>query len=242
MEDRPLEKILPLLESIEEIAHDREIAFDDAKHILDNKKMSNDLKIIRKFYLEVALKLEKENAMEILESDDPWSTLKSFYFYERYEKLIKNENHLANFSSDDSVAFIGGGPLPLTLILFNRVLGLMGISVEIDPAMAALSRDVLKKLELDSQIQVVCGNETVIFDMDFDVLMVAALAEPKERVFKNIKNMVTDKTRIIYRTYTGMRTILHAPVTEKAIYGFEMVNMIFPEGKVNNTSVLIRKP
>ena len=30
----PLDRILPLLEEIEEIAHDKNIGFDDAKHIL----------------------------------------------------------------------------------------------------------------------------------------------------------------------------------------------------------------
>ncbi len=35
----PLDRILPLLEGIEEIAHDTEIQFDSAKHILNDEKM-----------------------------------------------------------------------------------------------------------------------------------------------------------------------------------------------------------
>jgi hypothetical protein len=38
-----------------------------------------------------------------------------------------------------------------------------------------------------------------------------------------------------------MRAILYSPVTERATRGFHKVVMILPTGKVNNTSVLIRK-
>ena len=51
MEEMPLDEIIPLLDSVEEIAHDQEIAFDSAKHILDDEKMNEALKLIRKFYV-----------------------------------------------------------------------------------------------------------------------------------------------------------------------------------------------
>ena len=37
--------------------------------------------------------------------------------------------------------------------------------------------------------------------------MVAAFAEPKERVFSNIWDVVSEKTPVLYRTYTGMRCV-----------------------------------
>ena len=85
------------------------------------------------------------------------------------------------------------------------------------------------------------GDETCLKDIDYTVVMVAALAEPKERVFANLWEVVNTKTPIIYRTYTGMRAILYSPVTEKATRGFHTEVMILPTGKINNTSVLIRK-
>lgn len=45
--------------------------------------------------------------------------LKLFYFYNRYMKLIQNENHLVSFSSGDKVVFIGGGPLPLLFYIVH---------------------------------------------------------------------------------------------------------------------------
>ena len=66
----PLDDILPLLDSVEEIAHDQVIDFDSAKHILDDQKMNEALTFIRKFYVELGARLETEKAVEILESED----------------------------------------------------------------------------------------------------------------------------------------------------------------------------
>ena len=68
IQEMPIEEILPLLDSVEEIAHDQVIDFDSAKHILDDQKMNEALTIIRKFYVEIGSKLETEMAEEILRS------------------------------------------------------------------------------------------------------------------------------------------------------------------------------
>ncbi|MDR3222473.1 MAG: methyltransferase [Methanobrevibacter sp.] len=236
-----INEIIKLLDEIEIIAHDREIDFDSAKHILDDEKMNKALILIRKFYVYIGARLERENALKILSSNDPNSTLDSFHFYDRYIGLIENESQLAKFNKDKTVIFIGSGPLPLTLIMFNKVFKCKCIGIEIKEEVAELSRNVVEKLGLNEDIKIIVGNEKTIKDLDYDILMVAALAEPKERVFANIWEIVTEKTTILYRTYTGMRAILYSPVTEKDTRGFHKEVMILPTGNTNNTSVLIRK-
>ncbi|EKQ53444.1 MAG: Nicotianamine synthase protein [Methanobacterium sp. Maddingley MBC34] len=239
--EMPLDEIIPLLDSVEEIAHDQVIDFDSAKHILDDEKMNEALTLIRKFYVGLGARLETENAEAILKSDDPWATLESFHFYNRYQGLLRNENQLVKFTPEQKVVFIGGGPLPLTLILLNKIFNAQCVSVEILPEVAELSQKVIEKLGLESQIEIIRGDETSLRSIDYTVVMVAALAEPKERVFANVWEVVDTVTPVIYRTYTGMRAILYSPVTEKATRGFHKEVMILPTGKVNNTSVLIRK-
>jgi hypothetical protein len=241
LDEMPLDEIIPLLDSVEGIAHDQVIDFDSAKHILDDEKMNEALTLIRKFYVGLGARLETDNAKEILNSDDPWKTLESFHFYHRYQGLLRNENQLVKFTPEQKVVFIGGGPLPLTLILLNKIFKAQCVSVEVLPEVAELSQNVIKKLGLESEIEVVLGDETILRNIDYTVVMVAALAEPKERVFANVWEVVDTVTPIIYRTYTGMRAILYSPVTEKATRGFHKEVMILPTGKVNNTSVLIRK-
>ena len=125
--------------------------------------------------------------------------------------------------------------------MFNKVFGCKCIGIEQQPDVAELSVKVLKKLGLENDIKIVVGDETSIKDLEYDILMVAALAEPKDRVFANIWEYVDKKTPVIYRTYTGMRAILYSPVLDKDTRGFHTEVMMLPSGKTNNTSVLIRK-
>ncbi|MCZ3367157.1 MULTISPECIES: nicotianamine synthase family protein [Methanobacterium] len=237
----PLEEVIPILDAVEIIAHDESIDFDSAKHILENERMNQALKTIRKFYVDVGTNLEIDKAKEILEAEDPWAKLSSFHFYHRYEKLVNNEENLAKFSKGDKLVFIGGGPLPLTIIMFNKFFGVKGTSIEVVPEIADLSRKVLEKLGLSSQINVVDGDETVLSHMDYDGVMVAAFAEPKMRVFEHVHESVEPETKILYRTYSGMRAILYTPIKHDDLDGFMELGRVFPTGKVNNTSVLIRK-
>ena len=236
-----IEEITKILDEIEVIAHDKEIDFDSAKHILDDEKMNKALQLIRKFYVYIGARLERENAMKILESDDPKAVLDSFHFYDRYIGLIENEMQLAKFNENKTFVFLGSGPLPLTLIMFNMVTGCKCIGIEQFEEVADLSRKVLKRLGLDEGIEIITGDEKTIADLDYDILMIAAFAEPKDRVFANVWDVVDEKTPVLYRTYTGMRAILYSPVTEKDTRGFRQEVMLLPKGKTNNTSVLIRK-
>ena len=125
--------------------------------------------------------------------------------------------------------------------MFNKVFGCKCIGIEQQENVAELSVKVLKRLGLENDIQIVVGDETAIKDLEYDILMVAALAEPKDRVFANIWEYVNENTPVIYRTYTGMRAILYSPVLDKDTRGFHKEVMMLPSGKTNNTSVLIRK-
>ncbi|OWT32938.1 methyltransferase [Methanobrevibacter sp. 87.7] len=236
-----LDEIKVLLDDIEVIAHDEEIDFNSAKHILDNERMAKALKLIRKFYLYIGARLETQNAEEIINSDDPYAVLDKFHFYERYEGLLQNESRLAKFDKDKTFVFIGSGPLPLTLILFRLKFGCNCVGIEIQEDVAELSRKVIDKLGLSDGIKIIVGDENALADIDFDIVMVAAFAEPKERVFSNVWEIVDTKTPVLVRTYSGMRAILYAPLTDKQLRGFHKEIMLLPPGKTNNTSVLLRK-
>ena len=197
LNDVDLDEITKLLDEIEVIAHDETIDFDSAKHILDDEKMNNALKLIRKFYLYIGARLETSNAREIIESDNPKATLDTFHFYERYQGLLTNESKLAHWHDDKTFVFVGSGPLPLTLILFREKFGCRCIGIEIQEEVAELSREVIRKLGHDDGILV--------------------------------------------RTYSGMRAILYAPLTDTILRGFHKEIMLLPIGNSNNTSVLLRK-
>ncbi len=236
-----LSEITELLNEIEIIAHDDDIDFNSAKHILDNERMNKALKLIRKFYLYIGARLETENAHDIISADNPKDALDTFHFYERYEGLLKNESKLAKFDEDTTFVFVGSGPLPLTLIMFSQAFNCNCIGIEIQEDVADLSRKVIDKLGLSDKIQIITGDENTLKEIDFDVVMVAAFAEPKERVFANVWEIVDMDTPVLVRTYSGMRAILYAPLTDKILRGFHKEVMLLPIGNTNNTSVLLRK-
>ncbi len=236
-----MNEIMEILDDVEIIAHDKTIDFDSAKHILDDEKMNKVLKLIRKFYVYVGARLETEKAIEMLEADDLDTNLESFEFYDRYVGLLNNESQLAKFNENKTFVFLGSGPLPITLMMFHELFGCKCIGIEQQKEVAELSRKLLKKLGLENDIEIVVGDETTIQDLEYDILMVAALAEPKDRVFANIWEYVGENTPVIYRTYTGMRAILYSPVLDKDTRGFHKEVMLLPTGNTNNTSVLIRK-
>lgn len=234
-----LETAIPILDEIEVIAHDKEIAYENAKHILDDDKMKESLDNIRDFYVNIGTHLEINQTKEILNADDPWKKLDSFHFFKRYKKLVTNEKNLASLKKGDRLAFVGGGPLPLTLIMFNKYFGIKGISIEIIPEVVEISKKVLAKLGLSDEIEVVQGDENTINSLDYDVLMIAAFAEPKKRVFENVKHYIKSDTKILYRTYSGMRAILYSPINIECLDGYTELGRVYPTGKVNNTSVLV---
>ncbi|MDR2873663.1 MAG: hypothetical protein LBV42_02820 [Methanobrevibacter sp.] len=75
------------------------------------------------------------------------------------------------------------------------------------------------QLGLNNDIEIVVGDENSIKDLNHGILKIAALAEPKERVFSNVWEIVDEKMSVLYRTYTGMRAILYSLVVEKDTCG-----------------------
>jgi protein-L-isoaspartate O-methyltransferase len=241
LERRPLNEIIQLLDAIEIIAQNNEINFESARRILDTEQLREALKVIRAFYVLVGRRLEVQNARDILAADHPWRAVNAFHYYDRYVTLVGNEVRLAAFSAGDRVVFIGGGSVPLTPMLLSTCYAIDSISIELVPQITELSKRVLDKLWYGSEIEVVCGDECALAELQYDGVIVGASAEPKHRVFANVYNAVSPATKILYRTYSGMRSLLYPPVTAKDLAGFQEVARVLPAGKMNNTSVLITK-
>ena len=115
----------------------------------------------------------------------------------------------------------------------------MGLDVSEDAA--NWSSKIIRCLGLEKEIEIVRGDETLLRELDWDMVLVAAMADPKARIFNNLRLIMREKgqteTLVFFRTYTGMRAILHVPVTEDDIKGFRVVKTFYPVGRVNNTIV-----
>ena len=91
-----------------------------------------------------------------------------------------------------------------------------------------------------STIEIVPGDDTSLENYVWDAILVAALAEPKNRIFENLQCLLSGQNRaipVIYRTYTGMRAVLYEPVSPSDTKGFRIVKKVFPTGRVNKTTI-----
>lgn len=209
--------------------------------ILDEPEIRSVLPNIRAYYNTFFGIHEVHLAEKLLESPSPRETLKSFPLYPRYKALVKNQIELNRIDCGSRLVFIGCGPVPSSLILLNRLAGVRCVGLDVSEDAVNWSRKVVRRLGLEKEIDILRGDETLLREFDWDMVLVAAMAAPKARIFSNLRLIMRENGKtenlVFFRTYTGMRAILHAPVAEEEIKGFRIVRTFYPVGRVNNTIV-----
>ena len=242
LEDLGIDELLGHYQLLDDIAH---LPIGDrlAQMILEDPEIKPHLPPIREYYKAFLILSERQLAKRVCTSRNPWGEIEAFPLFPRYEALL--EAYLREIPTHEgmSLAFLGSGPVPFTLLLAAR-LGIRGIGFDSDSEAVRLSEEVIAKVGLQEMIRVVWGDETSLMKYRWDALLVAALAEPKARIFRELLRIYkSDPSRtslpICYRTYTGMRAILYEPVREEDLKGFRKIKEIRPEGRVNNTLVFV---
>lgn len=198
---------------------------------------------ISRFRFLYNLKLEIEQAKSLLESPDPWKTLRYFTFYPNYLQLARTEYTGSGLKPGDYVLFLGSGPLPLSLIVLCHEYGLFGIGIEQDGKRAALSRQVISCLGLSENIKIIEGNHfSLPLKTNCDLYMVAAQAEPKKEVFEQLAKVLPKGSKVSYRLYEkGLRRVLDGSSIFDLPSGFEEYLRVQPEPPVNNTVVFLKR-
>ncbi|MBL0700196.1 MAG: nicotianamine synthase, partial [Desulfosarcina sp.] len=98
---------------------------------------------------------------------------------------------------------------------------------------------VIQSLGLEKEVEIIHSDDLELEKLNWDIALVAALAEPKARIFKSLGRVMEKRKDafVVFRTYTGMRAVLYEPVQPDDIKGFKIVKEILPTGLVNNTTV-----
>jgi hypothetical protein len=229
-----------LYQLLDDLAH-MEAGVRLAGLILNEPDIRRELPMIRSYYAAFFSIHEKHLAGELFKSESPWETLKSFPFYSRYETLVRDQVEAVTTGPDSIIAFIGCGPVPMTLILMNRLYGIRSIGLDNSREAVNLAQKVIQCLGLENEIQIIHGDDSHLRKLSWDMVLVAALSEPKVRIFQTLREILKERNvhvPVIFRTYTGMRAVLYEPVQSGDIKGFKIVKEIIPSGRVNNTTVI----
>ncbi len=220
-----------------------ELDEESTEMILKRLELEPLLISISNFRFSYNLKVEIEKAKSILESQDPWKTLKNFTFYTNYLQLARTEYIGSKLKPEDCVVFLGSGPLPLSLIMLCHEHGVQGIGIEQDGQRASLSREIISKLKLSEKIRIIEGNHICLPLKDrCELYMIAAQAEPKKEIFEHLAKVLPKGSKISYRLYEkGLRRILDGGILFELPAEFEEYLRVQPEPPVNNTVVFLEK-
>ena len=239
LEALPRDELYRLYQLLDDLAH-LEVGAHLAGLILEEEEIKAVLLLIRAYYAAFFTIHETHLAKELIAAEDPWETLASFPLYPRYEALARAQIEAVPDLPERRLIFISCGPVPMSLILMNRLYQGRCVGLDTSDVSVALAREVIHSLGLEKDIEIVHDDDAMLQDIPWDAVLVAALAEPKERIFQNLRRVLKQRKShipVIYRTYTGMRAVLYAPVDPTRLTGFRTVRRIFPTGRVNNTTV-----
>jgi precorrin-6B methylase 2 len=212
--------------------------------ILRDPAIQSLLPVIHASYSNFFSLHETQLARNILGSENPWKMLESFPLYQIYENMITV--HVQNSPKIKVLALIGCGPLPITLLLFSKLYGIRCIGIDKDAEAVALAKSCVKHFGIEKEISIIEGDETVLSKFELDSVLIAGLAEPKKRIFRNLRNIIKKRKKelknqifVCYRNYTGIRQVLYRSVRPEHTRGFRKIKEIYPSGGVNNTLVFL---
>jgi hypothetical protein len=232
------EELFQLFHILDDLAH-LETGPHLAGLVLKEPDIRTKIPVIRSHYSMFFNIHEEQWANELLKSHVAWETLTSCPLYPRYQTLIRNQIEAVHVAPYQTVAFVGCGPVPISLILMAHLYGIQSVGLDQSFKAVELSRRVVRCLGMGEHIGIVHGDHSHLKKLDWDMVLISALAEPKARIFHTLRDTLKERGRapVIYRTYTGMRAVLYEPVQPDDIEGFEIVKEIHPTGRVNNTIV-----
>ena len=166
--------------------------------------------------------------------------MKEYLLYDRFALLIKNEIDLATIKRDDRVLFVGSGPFPISAILLNKFTGCHVICYEKNRKYQALSSKLIKKLNLTSHITIVCKKGEMLMDSSYTSIIIALLAQPKEKILRRVWRNTKKGTSIICRTSDGLRQVFYASANDW-LKSYMVASKVFATGDQTISSVLLVK-
>lgn len=245
-EDKILEEYSPELQSafkrLDELAA-LDASEEFVNELLRSGEFNSLVSVISNFRFLYNLRLEIEEAKNLISSGKPWEILRNFPFYQNYLQLARTEYVGAGLKSEDSILFLGSGPLPLSLLVLCNEYNLSGLGIEKDEERANLSRELIRKLGLFGKIQITTGDHfNLLSETGYDLYMIAAQAEPKGEIFNYLAKILPPGSKVSYRIYEkGLRRLLNCNSYFDLPAEFEEYLRMQPQPPVNNTVVFLKK-
>jgi hypothetical protein len=201
--------------------------------------------IMWKIYAKYEGELEKIAAKKIISGEAKNENI--FQVYGRYKRLNDKEIEFGRISKDTTVAFIGGGWLPISAINYARA-GAKVTVYEKDEKRIDIAEQVTNKLGLSDSIHYICtkAEDADFHGTNYEVLVIAAMAFPKNKIINaTITYHRYDCQRVIMRTTSQNLSYLY----QELIPETDFEKIVLPEkfykatrNEILSFLVLSRKP
>lgn len=172
-------------------------------------------------------------------------SLQDYRLDSRFERLLTRETSMLRNKAPKRALFIGSGPFPISAIWLHRILGIPvdGLDVSLDAVTG--SHALIEKLNLNGAINIIHESSECYDVSDYDVIIVALLAKPKQAILNNIFESAKDDCDVICRTSFGQRCIIYEPtvISREMIGMFSIEDTRVVGGNSDDTisSLLLRK-
>lgn len=196
--------------------------------------------------------LEMYWSNRICKSIQPTMELEKFPYFKNYLDLTRLEYALFNsclhHNKKHRLLFVGGGPLPMTLIILFKLKKIKSTILEFDPIAVKKSKQLLKKIGLDKKIKVIEMDALKYSQYSkFNLIYFAALVgkddKSKMKILNNIHNQIDNKTHLLLRGSWGNRKILYNNLSMNDINdaGFKIITETHPHNDIINSIYLLKK-
>jgi hypothetical protein len=175
--------------------------------------------------------------------------LEGFIYWRYYERLLGMEmralshlrqRHREFVKSEERIAFVGGGPLPLSAILLHAKTGASVVCIDSDAVAFDSAKRLMSMLGFRGATAVHADGAD--FDYQgFSTIVIASLVAKKAAVVRRI--VETSKHALVaVRTVEGMRTLLYSAADVVALQaaGLELAGHTSPDAETINATLFFQ--
>ncbi len=116
-----------------------------------------------------------------------------------FEKMTMAEFEMVDIKRSYRVLHVGCGAVPNTILILAKNVGASFVGIDRDKKAVERARDMVGRYGLGKKIHIDNGNAVSYPFSGFDVIIISLGVEPREKVFKRIRDESGDNTKIIAR-------------------------------------------
>lgn len=220
------QEFIQSLKSLEKLVLERK--FDRiAEKIFSQSRYQEIAQRLRNIDAFYEILLETKAVLDLVEKSE---SLENNTHLMRDFQTAKMEGSMANFNSSSKTVFVGSGPFPSTAIAYMKTFGCKVVCVDNNPEAVMLSQRMLEQMNLNSSIiPVFCNGEEFNYK-EFTHVVLAGIAEPKDKILQRIFETARKDIKVVSRTTDGLRQFFYQPI--KIPKNFKLVDQVVDENNI----------